>query len=405
MTELTLKLTDMAHGGSAIGRDENGRLYFIPTALPGETVRVRVTADKGKYARTELLQILKPSPDRVAPRCKHFGVCGGCHFQHIAYERQLQIKQNVVRDQLQRIGGFKEVQVEPTLPNPVPWYYGQDVAFSPAGNGRLGFWSPAQRQVIPFDECHVIDGRLQELRHDIDLELDGLRKITLRLGSDGALLAALEVDDVEPPELETNFPVSIAIVLPDKTAASLVGDTYVVKSAKGRDFRVSPGCFFQPSAADLLIDAVLKLAQLTGKEKVVDAYSGVGMLTAFLAEKAAEVWAIEVNEDAVADTAVNLHHTNNVSLYEGWVEEILPALDGQPDLIVLNPPAAGLSQGVGEAVLAKSAPRILYISEDIATLARDGKQLAKAGYKLITIQPIDIKPQTFHIDTISLWQR
>jgi 23S rRNA (uracil1939-C5)-methyltransferase len=129
------------------------------------------------------------------------------------------------------------------------------------------------------------------------------------------------------------------------------------------------------------------------------------MLTAFLAEKAAEVWAIEVNEDAVADTAVNLHHTNNVSLYEGWVEEILPALDGQPDLIVLNPPAAGLSQGVGEAVLAKSAPRILYISEDIATLARDGKQLAKAGYKLITIQPIDIKPQTFHIDTISLWQR
>jgi 23S rRNA (uracil1939-C5)-methyltransferase len=405
MTELTLKLTDMAHGGSAIGRDENGRLHFVPFAIPGETVRVRVTADKNKFNRAELLQIITPSPDRLQAPCPHFGPCGGCHFQHMRYERQLQIKQEVVRDQLERLGGFKNIRVPPVVPHPSLWQYLDAIEFSPAGNGRLGFWSPSQQQVIPIHTCHIIHPQLEALMHDIDLDLPGLRKMTLRRGSNDALLAALEVDDVEAPELETDFPVSVAIVLPDNTAASLVGDIYLLKSVKGREFRVSPGCFFQPSAADALVDTLVDYAQLSGKETVIDAYSGVGMLTAFLAEGAAEVVGIEVNGDAVADTAVNLHHTDNVSLYEGWVEDILPALDMQPDLIVLNPPSQGLSRDASRAVLAKTADRLIYVSSDIATLARDGKQFAKAGYKLAAIQPIDLHPQTFHIDTVSLWKR
>jgi 23S rRNA (uracil1939-C5)-methyltransferase len=395
----------MAHGGSAIGRDENGRLHFVPFAIPGETVRVRVTADKNKFNRAELLQVITPSPDRLQAPCPHFGPCGGCHFQHMRYERQLQIKQEVVRDQLERLGGFKNIRVPPVVPHPSLWQYLDAIEFSPAGNGRLGFWSPSQQQVIPIHTCHIIHPQLEALMHDIDLDLPGLRKMTLRRGSNDALLAALEVDDVEAPELETDFPVSVAIVLPDNTAASLVGDIYLLKSVKGREFRVSPGCFFQPSAADALVDTLVDYAQLSGKETVIDAYSGVGMLTAFLAEGAAEVVGIEVNGDAVADTAVNLHHTDNVSLYEGWVEDILPALDMQPDLIVLNPPSQGLSRDASRAVLAKTADRLIYVSSDIATLARDGKQFAKAGYKLAAIQPIDLHPQTFHIDTVSLWKR
>jgi 23S rRNA (uracil1939-C5)-methyltransferase len=394
MAELTLKLTDIAHGGSAIGRDENGRLYFVPYTLPGETVRVRLTAGKNQYTRAELIEILKPSPDRIIARCPHFGPCGGCHFQHIRYERQLQLKQEVVRDQLQRIGGFKNVAVPPLIPHPTHWQYLNDIEFSPVGDGRLGFWSPSQKH-----------NHLEELFQDLDLDLPDLRKITLRRSSDGAMWAALEVNDVEPPQLETDFPVSVAIVLPDKTAASLIGDLYLVKSIKGRDFRVSPGCFFQPAAADALIDTLLNYAQLSGRETVIDAYSGVGTLMAFLAERAATVIGIEVNGDAVADTAVNLHHTDNVNLYQGWVEDILPALDVQPDLIVLNPPASGLSRDASRALLAKTAGHLIYVSSDIATLARDGKQLAQAGYKLAAVQPVDLHPQTFHIDTVSLWKR
>ena len=404
MTDLTLKLTAMAHGGSAIGRDENGRLHFVPYTIPGETSRVQVTATNRKYTRAELLQTISSSPDRVTAPCSHFGTCGGCHFQHIAYERQLQIKENVVRDQLQRLGGFKNIHVSPMIPHPTPWHYRDDVEFSPVGNGRLGYWSPAQKKVIPIEICHIIHSRLQNLLHDIDLDLPTLRKITLRRGSDDALLAALEVDNVDPPELETDFPVSVAIVLPDKTAASLVGDIYLVRSVKEHDFRISPGCTFQSSNADPLIDTVLDYAQLTGQERVIDAYSGAGMLTAFLAEAAAEVIGIEINGDAVADTAVNLHHTDNVTIYQGWVEEILPALDTNPHLILLNPPPQGLSRAARQAVIAKKTSRLIIVSSDIATLARDGKQFAKAGYKLAAIQPIDRHPQTFHIDTVSLWK-
>ena len=405
MTERRLTFTDIAHGGSAIGRDKNGRLHFVPYAIPGETAEVRITSQNSKFTRAELQRITAPSPDRIRARCPHYGACGGCHFQHIRYQKQLQLKQEVVRDQLQRLGGFKKAPIAPIISHPAPWHYRDDIEFSPAGDGRLGYWSPAQKQVIPIDTCPIIHSHLEALLHDIELDLPRLRKITLRLGTDEALLAAIEVDDVEPPELQADFPVSVAIVLPDKTAASLVGDFYLLKSAKGRDFRVSPGCYFQASNAAAVIDTILDYAQLSNQEVVIDAYSGVGLLTAFLAESAAAVIGIEVNEDAVADTAVNLHQTNNVSLYQGWVEEILPALDVQPHLIVLNPPAQGLSRDARYAVLSQAAKRLIYVSSDIATLARDGKQLAKDGYKLTAVQPIDRHPQTFHIDTISLWTR
>ncbi|MEJ2746598.1 MAG: class I SAM-dependent RNA methyltransferase [Anaerolineae bacterium] len=406
MTDLTLTLSIMAHGGAAMGRDGNGRPTFIPYTIPGETVRARLTTEKRHYARAELLEIIEPSPDRIEPRCPHFGVCGGCHFQHMTYERQLQAKQIVVSDQLQRIGGFDEINVQPVKPNPTPWGYRVDTSLSPVPGGGLGYWSPAKREVVAIETCPIIHPRLQELWQDVDLELPGLRKLTLRVGDDEALLAALEVDDVEPPELEADFPVSVAMVLPDETAVSLVGDNYIVQRVKKRDFRVSPGCFFQPSpaAAELLVDAVLTYANLSGTESVVELYSGVGMLTAFLAETGAAVTAVELNPDAVADTAVNLADFSNVTLYEGPVEEILPLLDVQPNVMVVDPPDGGLSDSVIKTIARQAPSRLVYVSADLPALARDGKKLAQAGYHLVEIQPIDMTPQAFQIDTVSLWR-
>ncbi len=405
MSELTLTLTIMAHGGAAMGRDENGRPIFVPYTIPGETVRARLTNEKRHFARAELLEIIEPSPDRTEPRCSHFGVCGGCHFQHMTYEAQLQAKRTVVVDQLQRIGGFDEVNVHPVQPNPSSWGYRMDTSLSPVPGGGLGYWSPQKREVIAIEACPIIHPRLQELWQDVDLDLPGLRKLTLRMGDDEALLAALEVNDIEPPELEADFPVSVAIVLPDQTAASLVGDNYIVQQVKRRDFRVSPGCFFQPSpaAAGLLVDAVLAYANLSGGEEVVELYSGVGMLTAFLAETRAAVTAVELNPDAVADTAVNLNDFDNVTLYEGLVEEILPLLATQPALLIIDPPDGGLPPVVIESIARLAPERLIYVSADLPALARDGKKLAHAGYQLMEVQPIDMTPQSFQIDTVSLW--
>jgi 23S rRNA (uracil1939-C5)-methyltransferase len=407
METLTLKLSGMAHGGSAVGRDKDGRPIFVPYAIPGERVRVRLTAQKQNFARAELLELLEASPERVEPPCPHFGVCGGCHLQHMSYASQLRAKQDVVRDQLQRIGGLKSVKVRPTLPHPTPWQYALEMSFSPSPDGRLGLWSPVLQQVMPVETCHIIHPDLLELLQDIDLELPDLRKLTLRRGDDGAMLAAFEVEGVEAPELEVDFPVSVALILPDNTAASLIGEHYLVRTVRERDFRVSPGCYFpaSPAAAEQVVDTVLRYARLSGQEQVLEGYSGVGALTAFLAPQAATILCIEANPDAVADMAVNLDDMDNVAVYEGFVEEVLPALDIRPDVIVVHPPSDGLSTAALKALIAKTAARIIYVSSEVATLARDGKQLSRAGYRPVEVQPIDTAPQTYHIETVSLWER
>ena len=406
MEKLTLDLTEFAHGGSAVGRAKRKRTVFVPGGIPGEKVRVEIHSEKNKYAYANLVSVLKASPERIEPNCEYFGVCGGCHFQHLTYEAQLEAKQQVTVDQMMRIGNVKNAPVALTIASPEPWAYRIEMSLSPTKNGRLGFWSPKQKEVIPIESCPITRPELVELLDDIDMELDGLRKLTLRLGDDEALLAAIEVDDVEPPELETDFPLSVAIVLPDKTSASLVGDNHIVQAVKGHDFRVSPGCYFAPSPAamKLVVDQVLTYAALSGQETVLDLYSGVGTLTAFLAEKAKEVIAVEVNPDAVADTAVNLSATENVSVYEGAVEDVLPQLDIQPDIIVLNPTNQGITREATKLILEKRPSKIIYVSSDVATFARDGRKITFEGYELKEIQPIDMRPQTFHIDLVAVWE-
>jgi 23S rRNA (uracil1939-C5)-methyltransferase len=205
--------------------------------------------------------------------------------------------------------------------------------------------------------------------------------------------------------LETDFPVSVAIVLPDKTAASLIGDHYLLYEIKNRAFRVSPGCFFQPNLpmAEKLVETVLDFATLTGGEQLLELYSGVGMLTAFLAEGAFEVTAVEVNSDAVADLTVNLDDLNNVSLYHGLVEELLLSIDKKPDVLVVDPGHSGLAKPVIPQIASLAPGRIVYVGSDLARMARDSKALTDAGFTLVKVQPLDMRPQTYHVDTVSLW--
>lgn len=406
METITLDVTEFANGGYAVGRAGRGRTVFVPYAIPGEKVKANIHTEKNKVAYAHLQQVLKASPERVAPRCPHFGVCGGCHFQHMAYEAQLRAKQAVVVDQMWRIGNVKDAPVRPTLPHPQLWAYSTEMSLSPVAGGGLGFWSPVEKRIIPIESCPISRPELVDLLHDVDLELPGLRKLTLRVGDDEALLAAVEVDGVEPPDLEADFPLSVVIVLPDDTAVNLIGDNFTIQAIKGRDFRISAGCYLPPSAIgmELLVETVQRYARLTRVEQVLELYSGVGMLTAFLAENAAEVVAVEINPDAVMDTAVNVD-ADNVSLYEGAVEEILPELDIKPDVLVLHPPKEGLSREAARLVAGLRPAHIVYVSSDIATLARDGRAFGRDGYNLVEVQPIDTRPQTFHMDVVGLWQR
>lgn len=403
MSEVTLKLTAMANGGLALGRDARGRPIFVPSAIVGETVRVRLRDSTGHFARAELVEVISSSPDRVAPLCRHFGVCGNCHFQHMTYEAQLRAKEAVVRDQLERVAGLRNPPLRPIRPFPRAYGYRSETTLFPAEEGRLGYWSPSERRIFPVVECPVLEPELQGLLGDIDIDLPDLRKLTLRQGAEGELLAALEVEGVEPPELATDFPVSVAIVLPDRTAASLIGDPYLVYAIKGRLFRVSPGVPFPASvdAADMVIDAVLELAALQAHERVLESPGHSGWLTAALSAVAGEVTVIEPNADAVADAAANLDAFDNVAIYQGTEPDVLPGLEAVPDLAVFRP-EDGLSAATVDW-LRRARPSRVIVTGEAGVLAKDAKRLAGAGYRPVAFQPLDLMPQAYRIDVLGVW--
>lgn len=405
MPQLTVTVEKLVHGGLGLAYAAPQRPIFIPGVLPGERVQVEVAAQAGRSTHARLRAVLQPSPDRVEPRCAHAGLSGDCDFQHIAYPAQLRLKTALVQDQFERLAGLRDLPLLPIAPNPAPWEYRSATALSPTADGRLGYWSRSARRVEPVDDCHRLHPGLRTLLRDIDLSLPDLRKLTLRVGSDGALLLALETEEAEPPELDADFPVSVALVLPDGTAATLIGDPFLAQETAGRVWRVSAGSFFHPSlaGAEQLAAAVWRLAEPTGRDRVFEGYSGVGLLTAGLAAGALHVTAAEKNPAAVEDAAANLDDTDNVALYNGWVEDVLPELPDAADLWVLDPDQDGLSDEV-IGWLARLRPARLIVSQaELGTAARNAGAIARAGYRLTAVQPLDMEPQTHHIHTVTAW--
>lgn len=404
MSVATITLNTMAHGGFALGRDRRGRTIFVPGGIPGERVRVELT-QRGRRLEGHITEVVKPAKARVTPRCTHFGVCGGCHFQHIDYREQARLKETLVRDQLRRVGKLKKPRIRPIIPHPAPYEYRNAITFSPASASRLGLWSPTERRVIPIDRCHLPHPDLQTLYAEIDLDLRDLRKLTLRLDDDGARLLALAVNYVEPPQLASDLPVSITILFPDNTAATLIGDPFLYYTVRGREFRISSGVSIWPSTqmADALVDAVLEAAALHDDDVVVDAYSGAGVLTAFLAEVADAVVGIDSNEDAISDAAVNLDNSDNVSLILDTVEATLETLP-PTDVLLLDPPDSGVSAEALSAILDYRPKRIVYSAANLGAFAQDARRLTQVGYQLDYVQPLDMAPQTFHIHTVSAWR-
>lgn len=408
MIELTI--TALSHAGEGIGRDA-GRAIFVPFALPGETVRVEIVEEKKNFARARLLEVLVPAPERIIPRCPHhFSLekaaqvaCGGCQLQQLDYAAQLKFKQQTVVEQLTRIGGIANPPVRPTLPSPSPFNYRNHVQFALTPEGQLGFRAAGSHQIVPIHECHLLEPALAELFPRLHFESrPELERVTLRAGNEVETLVIFE-SDADAPEVELDLPTSVALLHTDGTTLTLAGSDYLLEVVRGRTFKVSAGSFFQvnTSMAEQLVELVLKGLALTGGETVLDLYCGVGLFSAFIAPVAGRVIGIESFAPAVSDAAVNLDEFENIEIYEAPVETVLPALETKFDAIVLDPPRSGCAPEVVEALIANGAARIVYVSCDPATLARDAKRLAADGYRLEDAQPLDMFPQTYHIECVA----
>lgn len=401
----TLRLTKMAHGAKAIAKDKN-QTVFVAGGLPNETVRARIVSEKGRTAEAEIIEILSAARERVEPRCQPADI-PIADFQHINYKAQLRFKEQIVIDQLQRVGKLKNISADPIVPHPQQWGYRMATTLSKTTDNKLGYWSRSQRKLVPAPSCPVLHPTLRNVLTDIDLELEELIKLHVRVDSEDNILLAFEMRDAEPPTIEIDFPVSVALVMPDGVAATLIGDPFQIQRIAGHNYRVSPGSHFHvsPDSAEMVATAVSDLTMLYGDELVIDCYSGVGVLTNALSIFAREVIGVEVNADAIEDAAVNLDHTDNVSLYNDWVENALPNIGRTADILVLDCDENGLSNDAGFAVVNHGARRIVYSSPNISTMARDARNLVGAGYEMVKIRPIDTLPQTFQIHTVSLWRK
>jgi len=399
-TRVDLEMIDFSYGGRAFARLPDGRPVFVPFATPGDRVRVRIMEQGKDYCTGQLVEVLRPAPGRIAPRCRHFTACGGCHYQHLPYEQQLEVKQKIVTDQMRRIGKITTPAVNQIIPSPDEWHYRNTMQFHISDNGRPGFRASDGKTIIEVGECHLPMPEIGALWPQLEIDPEsGIRRVTLRVGSDGELLAGLESASELPPEFSLDFPLSVHF-LGSGGDYLMAGDAHNLMTVNGVDFLVSPRSFFQVNLAQAgrMVDYVLANAIINAGDTALDLYSGVGLFSAFLAPRVKELIAIEASESACDDFATNLDAYNNVSLYMGSAEQILPGLQAAPDLVLVDPPRAGLAKGVVDYLIKSSVSELVYVSCDPATLARDCKRLVEGGYVIRSIQPFDLFPQTYHVE-------
>jgi 23S rRNA (uracil1939-C5)-methyltransferase len=364
---LILHLDTMTYGGDALGRAD-GRAIFVTGGLPGEVVRVAITDERTNFARGRVLDVIEPSPDRISPRCPHFGfddqACGGCHWQHIDYAAQLRFKRDIVRDQLRRLGKINNAPVRETIPSPNVWAYRNHAQFSLTPIGQPGFQAARSHRTVPIRECHIVEPEiLAWLRANQRVSDQANQRMSVRSRS-----------------------------------------MFRIRDAT---FHVSDDSFFQvnTSLIETLIDRVVMRLELRGTETILDAYCGAGLFSRFIAPRAARVIGIESCRTAIEDARVNLAGFDQIELHTGAVENVLPELSDPIDALVVDPPRAGCAPAVWRAVIARQIDRVVYVSCDPATLARDVRVLIDHGYVLVDVQPIDLFPQTYHIETIALLLR
>lgn len=404
----------MAQGGRGLAKLD-GKTVFVAYTLPGESVTAEITGRRGSALFARGIQLRAASADRVAPRCMHFGPgrCWECQWQHIDYPAQLLIKQDVLADQLSRQGelpdGLIDAVLRPVLPAPESWSYNHTLRLSRDKRGSWGL----RRDGGGFeaiDECLITHPDLLELLDQLDLDYAPARRMILRRGSDGRLMLIFDVSAEEAPDLHTDLPLSVNLILPDREPINLIGDAHSRFTIAGHDFRVTAGSSFRSNIAgvELLVDQVIKVLQLQGGERALDLYSGVGVFSAFLAQRAALVTMVESYPPAVSDADVNLAGMDNVDVIEGQVEAVLSDMTGagaRYDVAVVDPPSAGLGSEVIHDLASLGVARLVYVSGDPASLARDSRQLIDAGYHLRAVQPIDLAPQTYYISAVATFER
>lgn len=441
----TIELTfeDLTHDGDGVGKID-GYPLFVPYALPGETAQVKVIKTKKNFGFGKLLEVTKPSPARVEPPCNVYIQCGGCQLQHMSYQLQLEMKQKQVQNAMKKIGHLEHVPVHPALGMDDPWRYRNKIQIPTAErNGEMitGFYRKRSHDIIDDMETCVIQdevndrmveavrriaSRLGISAYNEETHRGDLRHIMVRTGQQtNETMIVLVTRMNELPyakelvaELHETYPQIKSIVqninkertnvILGRKTKLLWGEEYIYDTIGDIKFAISAQSFYQvnPAQTKVLYDQALEYANLSGNETVIDAYSGIGTISLFLAQKAKKVYGVEIVPQAVSDAKMNakLNHMDNAEFYVGKAEEVMPWWKAQglnPDVIVVDPPRKGCEEELLQAMIDMKPKRIVYVSCNPSTLARDLRFLEDGGFETKQVQPVDMFPQTGHIECVA----
>ncbi len=446
--ELIIEIEDIGSEGEGIGKFQ-GYTLFVKNALPGDTVKVKAMKCKKNYGYARLLEVIEASPHRIGPRCSIAGKCGGCSLQHFNYERQLEYKQNKVKNCLERIGGFKgEITLEPIIGMDEPYYYRNKAQF-PVGRNKdgkvlIGFYAGGTHSIIDTSHCHIqtketdkiieiLRNFLEEYRISIydEENHEGLvRHLLTRVGFvTGEIMVCMVVNGSDLPHKEKMIAelrkitgmASISlnvntsktnVILGDKVI-NLWGQPFITDYIGDIKYQISPLSFYQvnPRQTKILYETALNYADLHGDEVVWDLYCGIGTISLFLAGRAKQVYGVEIIPQAIEDAKRNaeINHIMNAEFFVGAAEEVLPEKYKEAgiyaDVIVVDPPRKGCEESLLDTIVRMAPKRVVYVSCDPATLARDLRYLSDRGYEVKKVQAVDQFPHSVHTESCVLLQR
>lgn len=384
--EAEVVIDELAPKGDGVGPLGDKRAYAART-IPGERVRVRIRRHRREWIAVDVVEVLEPSPDRVTPRCPLFEHCSGCQLQHVAYPRQLALKQAVVAGQLRAHGGFVDAPVAAVIGADDPWHYRNHGRFT-VHDGQLGFVRHFRREFLPVPQCPIMEPRINAVMARLHGRLHGATQCNVRVGGpEGSLMIQPRLGELEgaPPS----------------------GQPWLEEELLGRRFRVSAAAFFQVNRAqaERLVALVRTQVDAGPHGVVIDAYGGVGTFAVLLSPHVGKVISIEESGPAVQDARINAEGLANVELVLGKTEDVLAAIPGPVHAIVLDPPRSGCQPAALAAVLAHGPRRVVYVSCEPETLARDLRVLVDGGYALRQVQPVDMFPHTHHIECVAMLER
>lgn len=435
LSVVRLEIESLAYGGDAVARDADGRAVFVHGACPGDVVEARVVQDKGRFARAQVDEVITPSADRVTAPCPYFGLCGGCSWQHVSYERQLDAKRQAVVDALTRIGTVAHADglVAPCLPSD-PYGYRNKVELLPTMTGRrlrLGFSLAHEERVVPIDECLLLPDRTRSApralsgalsfiagRHDLAVERVGLRvaartgDVEVALWTPPGPFPRKAVAETLATAVKATSVVRVLFKGPIRerrvTGVEVLGGRgFFRERLAGFTYGVSAPSFFQVNTrqAERLVSAALELLAPGDSDLAVDLFAGAGTFTLPLAELAGQTVSIESSSSAIRDLRRNLEHAGVFAEVIGGDAAREIAQLGTIDLALVDPPRAGLAPDTVRGLAAARPRAITYVSCDPATLARDVARFMDLGYTLQDARPVDLFPQSFHVETVALLTR